>query len=126
MNPALLAIIGLSVLSLIGGGLVVALEVLRPDGVNTNATYTIIGIITPTMAVLLAWLKQITSERKTDAKIESKGEEIKREIQSAPVKIDDAAASAKAVIAVAAEKAADKLERTADAAASRLAPPKGA
>jgi hypothetical protein len=59
MQPAamyLAAVFGITLICVVG---VVALELLRPDGVNTNATYTIISVCGPTLAVLIGIIKSI-------------------------------------------------------------------
>lgn len=58
MQPVyyLTAVLGIS---LIGALSVVALEVLRPEGVNTQAAYTILGFLAPTLVSLLAILRSV-------------------------------------------------------------------
>jgi hypothetical protein len=59
MQPAVLYVSAVLGIILIAVGGVVSLEVLRPDGVNTQAAYTIVGICTPTLAVLIGLIKSI-------------------------------------------------------------------
>lgn len=56
MQPVylLLAVLGITA---IGAASVVALEVLRPAGYNSQAAYTIIGFLTPTVVSILALIK---------------------------------------------------------------------
>jgi hypothetical protein len=61
MQPAALYLIAVFGITVVCVGGVVALEVLRPDGVNTQATYTILSVCGPTLAVLIGLIKSIAN-----------------------------------------------------------------
>lgn len=52
-------LLAVGIITLIGAGSVVCLEIFRPEGYNAQAAYAIIGICTPTITVLLGILKSV-------------------------------------------------------------------
>jgi hypothetical protein len=72
LNAYLIAVLGVTG---IGCGSVVALEIARPEGYNSQAAYTIAGICTTVLTVLLGIIKSISNGQAL--------EEVKRKAEEA-------------------------------------------
>ncbi len=62
MNQMVVYLCAVFGMSMIGVGAIVALEIARPGGQwNSQATYAIIGVITPTLTLLLSLVKSVSN-----------------------------------------------------------------